>query len=39
MKRSMGVLLVAMGIVIALIVAYAIFARVSIGALLTGASV
>ncbi len=39
MKRSMGVLLVAIGIVIALIVAFAIFARVNIGALLTGASV
>jgi hypothetical protein len=39
MKRSTAVLLVAIGIVIALVVAYAIYARVSIGALLTGASV
>jgi hypothetical protein len=39
MKRSTVVLLVAIGIVIALVVAYAIYARVSIGALLTGASV
>jgi len=39
MKRSTAVLLVAIGIFIVLIVAYAIFARVSIGALLTGASV
>lgn len=39
MKKSMTVLLVATGIVVALIVAYAIFARVNIGALLTGASV
>jgi len=39
MKRSMAVLFVAVGIVVALIAAYAIYARVSIGALLTGASV
>jgi hypothetical protein len=39
MKRSKVVLLVAIGIIIALVVAYAIYARVSIGALLTGASV
>ena len=39
MKRSMVVLLVALGIVIALVVAYAVYARVSIGALLTGTSV
>jgi hypothetical protein len=39
MKRSTAVLLVAIGIVIVLIVAYAIYARVSIGALVTGASV
>jgi hypothetical protein len=35
----MVVLLVALGIVIALVVAYAVYARVSIGALLTGTSV
>jgi hypothetical protein len=39
MKRSTAVLLVAIGIVILLIVAYAIYARISIGALVTGASV
>jgi hypothetical protein len=39
MKRSMAVLLVAIGVVIILIVAFAIYARVSIGALVTGASV
>ncbi len=39
MKRSTAVLLVAIGIVIVLIVAYAVYARVSLGALLTGASV
>jgi hypothetical protein len=39
MKRSTAVLLVALGIVIALIVAMAIFARVSLGAVLTGTSV
>jgi hypothetical protein len=39
MKKSMAVLLVAIGIVVALIVAYAVFARVNIGGLLTGASV
>ena len=39
MKTSKIVLLVGLGIVIALIVAYAVYARISIGALLTGASV
>jgi|GEM_PF-3950551 len=39
MKRSTAMLLVAIGIVVVLIVAYAIYARVSIDALLTGASV
>ena len=39
MKRSTNVLLVAIGVFVALIVAYAIYARVSIGALLTGTSV
>lgn len=39
MRRSLWVLVGAIGVVIALIVAFAIFARVNIGALLTGASV
>ena len=39
MKRSKVVLLVAIGVVLGLIVAYAVYARVSIGALLTGTSV
>jgi hypothetical protein len=39
MKRSVAVLLVAIGTIILLIAAFAIFMRVSIGALLTGASV
>jgi hypothetical protein len=39
MKRSLWVLVGAIGVVIALIVAFAIFARVNISALLAGASV
>jgi hypothetical protein len=39
MRRSLWVLVGAIGVVIALIVAFAIFARVNISALLTGASV
>ena len=39
MKRSVAVLLVALGVVIVLMIAFAIFARVNIDALLTGASI
>jgi len=39
MRRSLWVLVGAIGVVIALIVAFAIFARVNISALLTGSSV
>jgi hypothetical protein len=39
MKTSKVVLLIALGVVISLIVAYAVYARVSIGALLSGGSV
>ena len=39
MKRSVAVLLVALGVVIVLMIAFAIFASVNIDALLTGASI
>ena len=39
MKTSKIILLVALGIVVALVVAFAIYARVSIGALISGPSV
>jgi hypothetical protein len=39
MRRSHWVLVCAIGVVIALIVAFAIFVRVNIGALLAGSSV